>query len=61
MHWLGMFLLAWLSLGTATLAFLFWLWRRTAAAVQNPVKLGSLTPQRAEFGTNNLSSEFRSA
>jgi hypothetical protein len=60
MHLLQMFLVAWLSLGTATLAFLFWLWRRTAAAVQDPVNPGSLPPQRAEFAGNNLS-KLRSA
>jgi hypothetical protein len=61
MHWLQMFLVAWLSVGTATVVFLFWLWRRTAVAVKDPVKLGPLPPQRAEFGANNLSNELRSA
>ena len=60
-HWLRMFLLAWLSLGTVTLVFLFWLCKRTAAAVKDPIKLGSLSPSESEFGTSNLSSKLRSA
>jgi hypothetical protein len=56
-----MFLLAWLSLGTVTLVFLFWLCKRTAAAVKDPIKLGSLSPSEPEFGTSNLSSKLRSA
>ncbi len=61
MHWVWMFLFIWLSLGVATVAFLFWLCKRTAANVNGPVKLGSFPPQRAEFAGNNLSSELRSA
>jgi hypothetical protein len=56
-----MFLLAWLSLGTVTFVFLFWLCKRTAAAVEDPIKLGSLSPREPEFGTSNLSSKLRSA
>jgi hypothetical protein len=61
MHWLQMFFLAWLSVGTATLIFLFWLWRRTAAAVKDPIKLSAVPPQRPDFATNKLSNELRSA
>ncbi len=61
MHWLRMFLLAWLSLGTVTLVFLFWLCKRTAAAVKDPIKLRSLSPSEPEFGASNLSSKLRSA
>jgi hypothetical protein len=41
--------------------FLFWLCKRTAAAVEDPIKLGSLSPGEPEFGTSNLSSKLRSA
>lgn len=61
MHWVWMFLLGWLSLGIVTVGFFFWLCKRTAATVNDPVKVGSLPPQRTEFGGNNLSSELRSA
>jgi hypothetical protein len=61
MHWLQMFLLGWLSLGIATVAFLFWLCQRTASNLGDPAKSASLPPQRVELGANNLSSELRSA
>jgi len=60
MHWVGMFLLVWISFGITTVAFLFWLCRRTAATINDPVKLSALPP-RAEFAGNKLSSELRSA
>ena len=61
MHWVWMFLFGWLSLGFATVAFLFWLCKRTAATLNGPVKVGSLSPQRAEFAGSKLTSELRSA
>jgi hypothetical protein len=61
MHWVRMFLLVWFSLGMITVAFLFWLCKRTAATVNDPVKIGALPPQRAEFAGSKLSSELRSA
>jgi hypothetical protein len=61
MHWLQMFLLGWLSVGIITVVFLFWLSQRTASTVNDPVKPVSLSPQRAELGANNLSTELRSA
>lgn len=61
MHWLQMFLLAWLSVGMVTLIFLFWVLRRSAAAVKDPIKFSAVPPQRTEFVTNNLSNELRSA
>lgn len=61
MHRLRMFLLAWLSLGTVTLVFLFWLCKRTAAAVKDPIKLRLLSPSDPEFGASTLSSKLRSA
>jgi len=61
MHWVRMFLELWLSFGTVTVIFLFWLCRRTAGNVIDPVKVGSLPPQRAEFAGSKLSSELRSA
>jgi hypothetical protein len=63
MHWLQVFLLGWLSFGLATVVFMFWLCKRTAAAHKDKdtVKAGSLSPQRAEFGASELSSELRSA
>ena len=59
MHWLRMFLLAWLSLGTVTLVFLFWLCKRTAA-VKDPIKLRLLSPSDPEFGASTLSNRLRS-
>jgi hypothetical protein len=56
-----MFLVAWLSLGIVTLVFLLWLCKRTAAAVKDPIKLGSLSPSEPDFGTSNLSSKLHSA
>jgi hypothetical protein len=61
MHWVRMFLEVWLSLGIITVVFLFWLCMRTAASVDDAVKVGALPPQRAEFAGKNLSSELRSA
>ena len=37
---------------------MFWLCKRTAAAIKDP---GNAGPQRAEIGPNNLSGELRSA
>jgi hypothetical protein len=61
MHWLQMFLMGWLSVGIAIVGFLFWLCQRTASNLNDPVKLASLPPQRAELGASNLSGELRSA
>jgi hypothetical protein len=61
MHWLQMLLLGWLSLGTATVAFLFWLCKRTAATLNHAARPASFPPQRAEVGANKLSTELRSA
>ncbi len=65
MHWLQMFLLGWLFFGITTVVLLFWLCRRTAAAVtaagNDARKLGAFPPRRAEFATSNLSGETRSA
>ena len=60
MHWLQVFLLGWVSFGLTTVLFMFWLCKRTAAALNNPVKTIP-TPQRAEFSAKKLSSELRSA
>jgi hypothetical protein len=60
MHWLQILIVGWLSFGVGTVAFMFWLCKRTAAAT-DLVKAGSLSPQRAEFGASELSSELRSA
>jgi hypothetical protein len=61
MHWLQVFIMGWLFFGLTTVFFLFWLCKRTAAAVKDPVKAGSLSPPRAEFDANKLSSELHSA
>jgi len=61
MHWLQVFVLGWLFFGLTTVAFLFWLCKRTAAALKDQVPFNSLPPQRAEFGPSKLSSELRSA
>jgi hypothetical protein len=61
MHWLQVFILGWLSFGLTTIIFMFWLCKRTAAAIEDPIKTASLPPQRAEFGASKLSSELRSA
>jgi len=61
MHWLQMFLLGWLSFGLTTVLFMFWLCKRTAAALIDPLKTAPLSPQRTEFSAKKLSSELRSA
>lgn len=61
MHWLQVFLLGWVSFGLTTVLFMFWLCKRTAAALNNPVKTIPITPQRSEFSAKKLSSELRSA
>jgi hypothetical protein len=61
MHWLQMFLLGWLSFGLTTVLFMFWLCKRTAAALIDPLKTAPLPPQRTEFGAKKLSGELRSA
>lgn len=61
MHWLQMFLLGWLSFGLTTVLLMFWLCKRTAAGLNDPVKTIPISPQRAEFSTKKLSSELRSA
>jgi hypothetical protein len=61
MHWLQMFLLGWISLGIATVIFLFWLCQRTATNVKDPVKSPLIAAQRAEISAQNLSQELRSA
>jgi hypothetical protein len=61
MHWLQTFILGWFFLGLTTIFFLFWLCKRTAAAVKDPVHPVSLPSQRAEFGATKLSNELRSA
>ena len=61
MHWLQLFILGWFFFGLATVAFLFWLCKRSAAAIKDQVPFSSLPPQRAEFGPSKLSSELRSA
>jgi hypothetical protein len=61
MHWLQAIMLGWLFFGLATVSFLFWLCKRTAAALKDPVKFNPIPPQRAEFAPSKLSSELRSA
>ena len=61
MHWLQIFLLGWVSFGLTTVLFMFWLCKRTAAALNESVKTATISSQRPEFGANKLSSEFRSA
>jgi hypothetical protein len=61
MHWLQVFILGWLFFGLTTVGFLFWLCKRSAAAIKDQVPFSSLPPQRAEFGASKLSSELRSA
>jgi hypothetical protein len=61
MHWLQMFLLGWLTLGIATVVFLFWLCKRTASTVNYPAKPAAFPPQQAELGASKLSTELRSA
>ena len=61
MHWLQLFLLGWVSLGIATIIFLFWLCQRTASNVNDATKAPSLIPQRAELSAQKLSQELRSA
>ena len=61
MHWLQMFLLGWVSFGLTTVLFMFWLCKRTAAALNEPAKTIPISPQRPEFTANKLSSELRSA
>jgi hypothetical protein len=61
MHWLQMFLLGWVSFGLTTVLFMFWLCKRTAASLNEPVKTASIAPHRAEFSAKKLSSELRSA
>jgi hypothetical protein len=58
MHWLQVFVLGWLSFGLLTVVFMFWLCKRTAALKD---MARPLSPQRAEFGGSELSSELRSA
>jgi len=58
MHWLHVFILGWFSFGLATVVFMFWLCKRTAAAIKDP---GNAGPQRAEIGPSKLSGELRSA
>jgi hypothetical protein len=58
MHWLQVFIVGWLFFGLATVAFLFWLCKRSAAALKDQVPFNSLPPQRAEFGPGKLSSEL---
>jgi len=61
MHWLQMFLLTWLSFGLTTVVFMFWLCKRTAAALNESGTTTSITPHRPEFSAKKLSSELRSA
>jgi hypothetical protein len=61
MHWLRLFILGWLFFGLTTIAFLFWLCKRSAVAIKDQVPFSSLPPRRAEFGPSKLSSELRSA
>jgi len=63
MHWVQIFLLVWLSFGLATVLFMFWLCRRTAASLNDSVKTTSISisPHRAEFSAKKLSGELRSA
>jgi hypothetical protein len=61
MHWLQLFIVGWLSLGLTTVVFMFWLCKRTAAGIKDPIQTGSFSAQRAEMGASKLSSELRSA
>jgi hypothetical protein len=61
MHWLHLFILGWFFFGLATVAFLFWLCKRSAAAIKDQVPFSSIASQRAEFGPSKLSGELRSA
>jgi hypothetical protein len=62
MHLLQVFLLGWFSVGLATVVFMFWLCKRTAASIKDPATASSLAPPRAEMGASNkLSGELRSA
>ncbi len=61
MHWLQIFLLGWLSFGLSTVLVMFWLCKRTAAALNDPLKATALPPQRTDFSAKKLSSELRSA
>jgi hypothetical protein len=61
MHWLQIFLLGWLSFGLTTVLLMFWLCKRTAAAINESVKTTSIASHRAEFTAKKLSSELRSA
>ena len=60
MHWLQIFLLGWLSFGLSTVLVMFWLCKRTAAALNDPLKTTALS-QRTDFSAKKLSSELRSA
>jgi hypothetical protein len=54
MHFLRLFLMAWLVLEIVSPFFLFWLFwlnKRTAETAKEPGKLFS--PQRSDFGMNN--------
>jgi hypothetical protein len=51
MHFLGLFLTAWLALGIVTVSFLFWLCKRTSAAVEGSNKVFS--PQRTGVVSNS--------
>jgi hypothetical protein len=54
MHFLRLFLTAWLALGIVSPFFLFWLFglsKRNAETAKEPGKLFS--PQRAELGMHN--------
>jgi hypothetical protein len=61
MHWLQVLIVGWLSFGLTTVIFMFWLCKRTAAALKDPAMAGSLPSQRAEIVASNLSTELRSA
>jgi hypothetical protein len=61
MHWLQTFILGWIFFGLTTVFSLFWLCKRTASGVKDPIKAASLPPQRTEFAASKLSSELRSA
>jgi hypothetical protein len=61
MHWLQVFIVGWLSLGITTVVFMFWLCKRTAAGIEDPIQTSSLSAQRAEMGASKLSGELRSA
>ena len=50
MHFLRLFLMAWLALGFVSVLFLFWLCKRTAATVEDSG--GSFSPTRSEVGTD---------